>query len=104
MVRIASKAPSTVNNGRPCLHCGERVANARRGLCVPCYNSGGVRALYETVATLRRGAATSGTVPPPPTTPTLFLPGTPEKVAVMEFRVAAGFRPCHPDDAAGDLG
>ena len=38
---------------------------------------------------------------PFPLEPTGFLPGTPEKTAIVEDRVANGFLPWHPDDARG---
>lgn len=76
---------------RRCAGCGKVRVSAVGGLCVRCRGE-----RVDAESGWRRGA-------PPPPEPTDALPGTEAKIAVMEARVAAGFLPCHPLDANGNL-
>lgn len=82
---------------RQCRHCSRHVCCRSRGLCSRCWNVSTVRLLFPATGnTGRRGVTkTSGRMP----RPTAALPGTPEKVAVLESRAAAGQRLHHPRDA-----
>lgn len=83
-----------------CRHCKQRTMARRCGLCIPCFRVPGIRALYPTPERpcQRRGVGfAKGTELPP--SPTDALPGSPEKVAVLEWRVAHGYRLWHPDDS-----
>lgn len=99
--------PRKKSDGRPkaCPQCRQPMAGiAVRGVCWACFRdparrpppsfdgepnrrSGGVR---------RQGRT--------PAHPTPFYPGTPEKVAVMEWRASRGESCFHPDDATPDDG
>jgi hypothetical protein len=83
-----------------CRNCNRVSANRPRGLCWSCYYRPGVRDHFPSTSKFARhgvedfnGAATS------PPLPTLALPGTPAKVAILEER--ARLRQClwHPQDA-----
>jgi hypothetical protein len=115
--------------GKPkCLHCRERPRGFFRGLCVRCYNRSDVRGQYPPEPPLRglRGAyhprrhnrkglpppgfgddEEEGERPPPvgdrrlPASPTDAVPGSSEKIAVMEERAARGEAIFHPDDLTG---
>jgi hypothetical protein len=86
-----------------CRHCGCRVVTRPRGLCWTCYYLPGVRDRYETIGIYaRRGVANGyrhGTMPEP----TTALPGTAEKVAVLEQRAAVGQALWHPSDAQTEI-
>jgi hypothetical protein len=86
--------------GPRCRHCRLRKAlPARLSLCYVCCESPDIRALYPSGNKFaRRGLAADLHAPPLPT-PTTFLPGTPEKVRVMERRVKRGEAAMHPQDA-----
>lgn len=86
-----------------CRHCRRRAVNRPRGTCWSCYYTPGVRNLYPSRA--RRGVglgnpSASLAVPEP----TAAVPGTPEKVAVLEERARLGQRLWHPADAVRDPG
>src|SRR5262245_62069592 len=82
-----------------CRHCNKVKSNRPRGLCWSCYYRPGVRALYPpTSSSARRGiSAFNGRAALP--VPTTALPGTPEKVAVLEIRARLRQQLWHPDDA-----
>lgn len=84
-----------------CRHCVARVANKNRGLCYRCYYTPAVRALYtlSTHKSGRRGPAQTNPAALPLPEPTLALPGTPEKIAVLRDRVQARQALFHPADA-----
>lgn len=86
-----------------CRHCDTRKASqARRGLCQRCGMDPDIRKLYPYESKYR---------PPdtdmdrfmggrePPAEPTAALPGTAEKMAVMEQRALERVELFHPDDA-----
>lgn len=90
-----------MNRGQ-CKHCKHRNAARPRGLCYICYTLPGVREAYPALKTLRRGVedgygyrcmAPAGTV---------ALPGTEEKIRVMEERASQGLNIWHPLDNSGD--
>ena len=79
-----------------CRHCRRRPANRSRGLCWTCYYRPGVRERYPCRA---KQCATAIREPPPPAEPTTALPGTPEKVRVLEERAGRGEGLWHGGDA-----
>ena len=82
-----------------CRHCQKVRSNRPRGLCWSCYYSPGVRDLYPSTSKFaRRGVRDfNGRARLPE--PTTALPGTPEKVAVLETRARLGQQLWHPLDA-----
>jgi len=74
-------------------------SNRPRGLCWSCYYTPGVRELYPSTSKFaRRGVKDfNGRARLPE--PTSALPGTPEKVAVLELRARLGQQLWHPLDA-----
>ncbi len=87
-----------------CRHCNRVPSNRPRGLCWSCYYTPGVRELYPSTSKFaRRGVGDrNGRVPLAPE-PTSALPGTPEKVAVLEERARLGLALWHPLDAPMDM-
>lgn len=82
-----------------CRHCQKVKSNRPRGLCWSCYYTPGVRDLFPSTSKFaRRGVGTSNRGGPLPE-PTDALPGTPEKVAVLEERARLGQCLWHPLDA-----
>jgi hypothetical protein len=83
-----------------CRHCGHPRVNRPRGLCWSCYYTPGLRDLYPSTSKFAsRGFGDfNGRVALPPE-PTSALPGTPEKIAILQQR--ALHRQClwHPLDA-----
>lgn len=77
-----------------CKHCRTRKATQPRGLCWVCYYVPEVRVKYGKRPS--KAIPTSGCTPP--TEPTASLPGSPERVAVMQRRAAAGQLLWHPLD------
>ena len=82
-----------------CRHCQKVKSNRPRGLCWSCYYKPGVRELYPSTSKFaRRGVVDfNGRARMPE--PTNALPGTPEKVAVLELRARLGQQLWHPLDA-----
>jgi hypothetical protein len=88
---------------RLCQHCNVCIASRPRGLCWACYHAPGVRDLYPVTSKFHRACVYSdGRLPPAPPAPTGALPGTPEKLAVLEERAAGGYRLWHPLDYVPD--
>ncbi len=83
-----------------CRHCEQANVNRPRGLCWSCYYKPGVRDRYPSTSKFaRRGVKDfNGKVQLPPT-PTRAMPGSPEKVAILEQRARLGQALWHPDDA-----
>jgi hypothetical protein len=79
--------------------------NRPRGLCWTCYYTPGVKELYPSTSKFaRRGVGIfTGNAPLAPV-PTTAVPGTPEKLAVLEHRAKMKLAIFHPADArfAGD--
>ncbi len=85
-----------------CRHCQKANSNRPRGLCWSCYYTPGVRDLFPSTSKFaRRGVSDfNGRTRLPE--PTDALPGTPEKVAVLEERARLGLALWHPLDATLD--
>lgn len=83
-----------------CRHCSRVRPSRPRGLCWSCYYTPGVRDQYPSTSKFaRRGLEDfNGRVPLPPF-PTAAMPGTPEKVAVLEERARMRVSLWHPLDA-----
>lgn len=84
-----------------CKHCTKAAVNRPRGLCWGCYYTPGLKEKYPSTskyARRGRGGSKMGELPLP-SFPTSALPGTEEKLAVMEARSKAGEAIFHPDDA-----
>lgn len=88
-----------------CRHCAWNVQCRPRGLCSPCFYSP-ARELYPpgsanpaTAKYARRGIVDGPGRFRLPELPTTALPGTPEKLAVMEQRAEARVALFHPADA-----
>ena len=86
-----------------CRHCRKANANRPRGLCWCCYYTPGIRALYPSTSKFaRRGVGNfNGRAKLPPFA-TSALPGTPEKVVVLQERARLGVSLWHPLDAQAD--
>jgi hypothetical protein len=85
-----------------CRHCQKVNSNRPRGLCWSCYYTAGVRDLYPSTSKFARrgvGNGNRGGLTPEPTD---ALPGTAEKVRVLEERARRGQTLWHPLDAALD--
>jgi hypothetical protein len=81
-----------------CRHCNKDNVSRPRGLCWSCYYRPGVRQMYPSTSKFgNRGIGHTYRTAPLPT-PTHALPGTAEKLEVLEKRAAAGFALFHPDD------
>ncbi len=84
----------------PCRHCHKVNATRPRGLCWTCYYTPGVREHYPPTSPFaRRGVDDFCGRSAPPSQPTRALPGTPEKIAVLEQRARLGQALWHPLDA-----
>ena len=83
-----------------CRHCGQARVNRPRGLCWSCYYKPGVRDLYPSTSKFaRRGVCDfNGRCVLPPA-PTDALPGTEDKVRVLEERARMRQSLWHPEDA-----
>jgi hypothetical protein len=83
-----------------CRHCHQSKVNRPRGLCWSCYYTPGVRELYPSTSKFaRRGVGDFNGRSTLPALPTNALPGTPEKVTVLEERARMRQSLWHPDDA-----
>lgn len=83
-----------------CRHCKKSNVNRPRGLCWTCYYTPGARALYPpTSKYARRGIGNFSGEAPLPTAPTAAVPGTAEKLMVMEARSSLKQSIFHPADA-----
>jgi len=82
-----------------CRHCNRIKANRPRGLCWSCYYTPGVRERFPSTSKFaRRGVDDfNGTAVLAPV-PTRALPGTPDKVAVLEERARRRQALWHPQD------
>lgn len=83
-----------------CRHCGKHKPNRPRGLCWSCYYRPGLREQYPSTSKYaRRGIADFNGRSLTPPMPTHALPGTAEKVAILEQRARMKVALWHPDDA-----
>lgn len=89
-------------DGRMCQHCNSMRANRPRGLCWTCYYAPGRRDLYPSTSKYgRRGVCEEdfhGGLQSPPL-PTDAVPGTEDKIRVLEQRAAMLCSLWHEDDA-----
>ncbi len=87
-----------------CRHCQRVRSNRPRGLCWSCYYTPGVRAKYPSTSKFaRRGVGDFNGRAAVAVRPTSAIPGTPEKVAVLEERARLGLSLWHPHDAPMDV-
>ena len=88
---------------RICRHCRRAPVTRARGLCYRCYYGRGVRALYPSTSKFARHGVEdfNGRALLPPF-PTPAMPGTPEKIAILQQRASLGVELWHPDDALLD--
>jgi hypothetical protein len=82
-----------------CRNCATSRANRPRGLCWSCYYAPGVREKYPSTSKFAQRGVTDFNGRAPLPVPTRALPGTPEKVAVLEERARLGQALWHPRDA-----
>jgi hypothetical protein len=86
-----------------CRHCHKAPVNRPRGLCWSCYYTAGVRDLYPSTSKFaRRGVGNFCGRAAPAAGPTAALPGSPEKVAILEERARLRQDLWHPRDATLD--
>jgi len=81
-----------------CRNCQLVKSNRPRGLCWSCYYTPGVREKFPSTSKFARrgvGNGNKGSETPEPTT---ALPGTPEKVKILEERARRGQCLWHPLD------
>jgi hypothetical protein len=84
-----------------CKHCRNLSASRPRGLCWGCYYNPGVKELYPSkskFAIQGLGMMNKNAAPLPPF-PTDALPGTVEKLKVIQRRLLLNQCLWHPDDA-----
>jgi hypothetical protein len=87
-----------------CRHCKRVESNRPRGLCWSCYYRPGVRELYPSTSKFaRRGVSDFNGRASLAAQPTTAVPGSPEKVAVLEERARLGLALWHPLDAPMDI-
>ena len=87
-----------------CRNCQRVQSNRPRGLCWSCYYKPGVREKYPSTSKYaRRGVSDFNGRPAVAAQPTGAVPGTPEKVAVLEERARLGLSLWHPYDAPMDV-
>lgn len=84
----------------PCRHCQQAPGSRPRGLCWRCHSTPAIVALYPSMQ--HRGAGLGRTAGRPAAAPTAALPGTWDKVRVLEERAGQGEALWHPDDARID--
>ena len=83
-----------------CQHCQQAPISRPRRLCWACFYKPGVRDLYPSTSKYgRRGPGNCYRNAPVPTFSTPALPGTPEKMAVLEERARLRQSLWHPEDA-----
>lgn len=81
-----------------CVHCQRHVNLYDKGLCWTCVSDGAVRGRVLSLSKFGwRGAGLRGMGNHPPFA-TSALPGTEEKLRVMEWRASQGFSLFHEDD------
>jgi len=86
-----------------CRHCQKAPASRPRRLCWSCYYRPGVRERYPSTSKFaRQGLGLVQRCRPLPAGPTAALPGSPEKITVLEQRALLGLELWHPDDAILD--
>ena len=82
-----------------CRHCEKAPVNRPRGLCWSCYYTAGVRELYPSTSKFARRGVANFCGKALPCEPTGALPGSVEKVAILEQRAKMRQELFHPQDA-----
>lgn len=88
----------------PCRHCGRTLTIRSRGLCQTCFDKPGIREKYPHLPSpfnaylSRPGHRLTGAAANDPN-PTDAVPGSSEKMAVLEFRASNGYELFHPEDS-----
>jgi hypothetical protein len=83
-----------------CRHCGRKKAGRPRGLCWTCYQTLDIRERYSSTSKFgRRGVLDFNGASQLPAAATGALPGSPEKVAVLQQRASRREALWHPEDA-----
>jgi hypothetical protein len=83
-----------------CRHCQRTQSNRPRGLCWSCYYTPGVREQYPSQSKYgQRGLDDFYGPAARPPAPTGALPGTPEKIAILQQRALLRQSLWHPEDA-----
>src|SRR3981189_1399200 len=83
-----------------CRHCNRVRSNRPRGLCWSCYYTPGVREKFPSTSKFaRRGVSDFNGRARLAAQPRRALPGTREKVAILEERARLGLALWHPLDA-----
>ena len=85
-----------------CRHCQKMKSNRPRDLCWSCYYTPGVREQYPSTSKFARRGAGNGNRQGELPELTDALPGTPEKVQVLQERARRGQCLFHPLDARLD--
>ncbi len=87
-----------------CRHCRKAPISRPRQLCWGCYYTPAIRDRYPPSGGkyARRGLGLGYRRPTLPPFPTTALPGSPEKIAILQQRASQGFALWHPDDAPLD--
>ncbi len=87
-----------------CRNCHKSKPNRPRGLCWSCYYAPGVRDRFPSTSKFaRRGVGDYNGKSPLPPFATPALPGSPEKVAILEQRARMRLSLWHPSDAPMDV-
>jgi hypothetical protein len=87
-----------------CLHCKLKRGTEGRGLCRRCHQDRRVRIQYPMLGHDRKGVGLVIGKCLRGWEPTGALPGTPEKIRVLELRAGKGWPLWHPLDAKKGLG
>lgn len=88
----------------PCRHCGRTLTIRSRGLCQTCFDRPGVKESYPHLPSpfnaymTRAGHRLTGSGADDPQ-PTSAVPGTDEKIRVLEYRASQGYSLFHPLDS-----
>ena len=83
-----------------CRHCGRREAGRPRGLCWTCYQTLDIRTRYSSTSKFgRRGVLDFYGTAELPESPTRALPGSAEKVSILQQRASRRQTLWHPEDA-----
>ena len=83
-----------------CRHCQRTQSNRPRGLCWSCYYTPGLRDRYPSTSKFaHRGVGDFNGRAVLPPAPTEALPGSAEKLAILEERASQRLALWHPEDA-----
>jgi hypothetical protein len=86
-----------------CRNCHRNAVNRPRGLCWTCYYTPGVREQYPSTSKFaRRGVGDFNGKSAAAAQPTEAVPGSAEKVAILEMRARLKQELWHPADAPMD--